>query len=136
MSGGYNPLRWDCDTRGCFNQFCRPKIERFATCFPGNIAMSDIDATVEVNGRFLFLEMKSHQGRIPVGQRIYLERLTRLSSQIVAMIVCGDAQTMQCQAICWVYGGQVFDWQPATLDDVTQLLEDFTQWATGREIAA
>lgn len=48
MSDGTNPLRWDCVSRGCFNRLCRPKIELFAACFPGRIAMSDIDATVEV----------------------------------------------------------------------------------------
>ena len=136
MSDGYNPIRWNCDARGCFNRMMRPKIEEFAACFPGRISMSDIDATVEINGRFLFLEMKSHQGDIPVGQRIYFERLTRLSSQIVAMIIYGDAQSMQCQAICWVYGGRVSDWQPATLDDVKHLLQDFSLWASGRALAA
>ena len=129
MNGGYNPLRWDCDTRGCFNQFCRPKIERFAACFPGRIAMSDIDATVEVNGHFVFLEMKSHQGDIPLGQRLYFQRLTRLSPRISVMILHGDAESMQCEAIRWIYNGQVSDWQPTTLDEVIRLLNKFATWA-------
>jgi hypothetical protein len=29
--------------------------------------MSDVDATVEVNGHFIFLEMKSHRGELPLG---------------------------------------------------------------------
>lgn len=132
MSGGHNPLRWDCGTRGCFNQFCRPKIEAFATCFPGKIAMSDIDATVEVNGHFVFLEMKSHQGIIPLGQRLYFERLTRLSPRIAVMILCGDAETMHCEAICWIYEGRLTDWQPASVADVDALLRAFSTWATGQ----
>jgi hypothetical protein len=129
MSDGTNPLRWDCASRGCFNRLCRPKIERFAACFPGRIAMSDIDATVEVNGHFVFLEMKSHQGDIPLGQRLYFQRLTRLSPRISVMILHGDAESMQCEAIRWIYNGQVSDWQPTTLDEVIRLLNKFTTWA-------
>ena len=44
MSNGYNPMKWDCGTRGCFNAIRRPKIEVFAEVLPGRIAMSDIDA--------------------------------------------------------------------------------------------
>lgn len=136
MSGGHNPLRWDCGTRGCFNQFCRPKIEAFATCFPGKIAMSDIDATVEVNGHFVFLEMKSHQGEIPIGQRLYFQRLTRLSPRISVMILCGDAETMQCEAVRWIYNGQVSAWQPTSLDEVIAMLHAFSAFASGSEAAA
>jgi hypothetical protein len=136
MDDGTNPLRWDCASRGCFNQFCRPKIERFAACFPGRIAMSDIDATVEVNGHFVFLEMKSHQGDIPLGQRLYFQRLTRLSPRISVMILHGDAETMQCEAICWIYNGQVSGWQPTTLDEVIRLLNKFATWAQVQGAAA
>jgi hypothetical protein len=136
MSNGSNPMRWDCASRGCFNQLCRPKIEHFAACFPGRIAMSDIDATVEVNGHFVFLEMKSFRGDIPRGQRIYFERLTRLSTRISVMILCGDAETMQCEAIRWIYNGQLTDWQPATLDDVIRLLNKFASWAQVQGAAA
>lgn len=136
MSDGTNPLRWNCGISGCFNQLRRPKIERFAACFPGRIAMSDIDATVEVNGHFVFLEMKSHQGEIPIGQRLYFERLTRLSPRISVMIVCGDAETMRCEAIRWIYDGRLSDWQPATLDDVVRLLNTFASWAQSQGAAA
>ena len=136
MSDGTNPLRWDCASRGCFTQFCRPKIERFAACFPGRIAMSDIDATVEVNGHFVFLEMKSHQGDIPLGQRLYFQRLTRLSPRISVMILHGDAETMQCEAIRWIYNGQVSGWQPTTLDEVLRLLNKFATWAQVQGAAA
>lgn len=136
MSDGTNPLRWDCTSRGCFNLLRRPKIERFAACFPGRIAMSDIDATVEVNGHFVFLEMKSHQGEIPRGQRLYFERLTRLSPRISVMILCGDAETMQFEAMCWVYNGQLTPWQPTSFEEVVALLRAFSAHAIGGEAAA
>ena len=62
---GYNPLRWNCDDRGCYNVKHRPKIEFFAGALPGKIAMTDVDATTEVNGHFLFLEWKSGDPRDP-----------------------------------------------------------------------
>lgn len=136
MSDGFNPMRWDCSSRGCFNLLCRPKIERFAACFPGRIAMSDIDATVEVNGHFVFLEMKSHRGDIPRGQRLYFERLTRLSDRITVLVLCGDAETMQCEALRLIHNGYLSDWQPATLDDVIQLLNKFANWAQVQGAAA
>lgn len=136
MSDGYNPIRWNCDARGCFNRLMRPKIEAFAACFPGRIAMSDIDATVEINGHFVFLEMKSHQGELPIGQRLYFQRLTRLSPRISVMILHGDAETMQCEAVRWVYNGRVSEWQPTSLDEVTALLRAFSAYATSGEAAA
>lgn len=132
MNNGYNPMRYNCEASGCFNLLRRPKIEQFASVLPGRIAMSDIDATVEVNGRFFFLEMKSFEGPIPMGQRIYFERLTRLSPYIVVAVICGDAATMSVSSMLYIYGGQVSGWQPATLDDVKAALADFTDWARGR----
>lgn len=132
----FQPMRYNCDTSGCFNLLRRLNFGHFYDCFPGRISMSDIDATVEVNGRFLFLEMKSHQGVLPTGQRIYFERLTALSPNIVAMIVCGDTQAMDCRALCWVYAGRTSDWQPTSLADVKALLCDFTEWASGPRLAA
>jgi hypothetical protein len=79
---------------------------------------------------------RSHQGEIPLGQRIYFERLTRLSPRISVMILCGNAETMQCDAVRWIYGGQLTDWQPATLDDVIRLLNSFASWAQVQRAAA
>jgi hypothetical protein len=129
MSNGYNPMKWNCGTRGCFNAIRRPKIEVFAEVLPGRIAMSDIDATVEVNGNFLFMEFKSHLGDIPTGQKIYFQRLTRLSSKITVLVICADAETMMCHALRLIYGGEVFDWEAASLEDVMEELRQWTIWA-------
>ena len=104
---GYNPMRWKCEDAGCFNLKKRPKIEVFADCFPGRIAFSDVDATVEVNGRFLFLEFKEGEPRdIPTGQRIYLQRLTLLHRYIQAIIVSANSETMDVSHVRLVRGGQ------------------------------
>jgi hypothetical protein len=120
---GYNPLRWRCEDRGCYNVVHRPKIEVFAENFPGRIAMTDIDATVEVNGFFLFLEFKGGQLRaVPTGQRIYFERLTCLSTRIHAAVVHADAQTMECNAIATFHNGVMSDFQPINLEGLKSRL--------------
>lgn len=124
---GYNPLRWRCEDRGCFNVKHRPKIELFAESFPGRIAMTDIDATVEVNGFFLFLEFKGGNVReVPIGQRIYFERLTRLSTRIHAAVVHADAETMDCSAIATFHRGVMSGFHPINLEGLKSRM---TTWA-------
>jgi len=111
-AAGWNPMRWDCAARGCYNVFARPKIERFAEYLPGNRGMMDIDATVDVKGNFLFIEWK-HPNAPPMkdGQRIYYENLTGLSERIVAIEVIGDARTMEVKKLRVVHNGVFGAWE-------------------------
>jgi hypothetical protein len=129
---GYNPLNWKCEERGCFNVLRRPKIEEYAGCFPGRIAMTDIDATVEVNGHFLFLEFKGGRtGDLPTGQRLYFERLTRLHRHITAVIISGDSQTMAINAIRIISKGVVSpSWEECDSDGLKTRL---SKWATAAQ---
>jgi len=70
-ANGYNPLRWDCQKRGCFNLKRRPKIEIFAECFPGRINFGDVDGIVEINGNALLLT-RNKNGRL--GERLDVDR--------------------------------------------------------------
>lgn len=125
---GYNPMRWQCPERGCYNEKHRPKIEVFAGDLPGKIAMTDVDATTEVNGHFLFLEWKSGEPRdLPTGQRIYAQRLTSLSEKITYVVVCGDAETMEVKAVLPIAKGQMHPWQACNLDG---LHEKIRRWST------
>ena len=126
-ASGYNPLRWKCGERGCFNEKHRAKIEIFAEDLPGRIAMTDVDATVEVNGRFLFLEFKSGDPRqLPIGQKIYFQRLTELSSRITVCVVCADAETMAVRAVCVINKGEVGGWE---ICSTARLKERIRAWA-------
>jgi hypothetical protein len=114
---GFNPMRWCCEERGCYNVKQRPKIEIFAQDLPGRIACTDIDMTVEVNGHFLFVEFKGGGPRpLPVGQRIYFERLTALHPRIVAVAACADAETMAISHIALIANGRVREWERANID--------------------
>jgi hypothetical protein len=129
-ANGRNPMRWKCSERGCFNEKRRPKIEEFADCLPGRIAFTDVDATVEVNGRFLFIEFKGGEPRdIPVGQRIYLERLTRLSPRIWAIIACADAETMVTTHVRVVHNGIFSPWEETNLYDLKRRISSWARRA-------
>lgn len=123
---GYNPLRWDCDDKGCFNVKKRPKIEAFADCFPGRISFGDVDARVEINGQFLELEWKGQRGPIPAGQKIAFDRLTSRGDYTV-FVVAGDAETMRVDAIQILMPKVDPRWRDC---DFTQLHTYVARWAS------
>lgn len=130
MSGnGFNPMRHDCQKSGCYNKKHRPKIELFADCFGGKIAMSDVDAAVEVEGNFLFLEWKSHDGDIPTGQKIFFERMTQESMRFQALVVHGDAETMDVSNVAFVSMGNVAPFEPCDMDGLHSIIRDWNDWA-------
>ena len=95
MDNGYNPIRWRCQSNGCYLTECHPKIEVFADCFPNRIAMSDIDGVVEINGHFIFMEWKGHGGKLTDGQKTLINRMTALSEKVIFFVVYGDSKTME-----------------------------------------
>lgn len=115
MNNGFNPLRWDCKKSGCYNAKLRPRIEHLADSLPGRIAFSDVDATVEVGGRFLFLEWKAPGGKLSIGQEIYHKKLTALSRRITSVVIEGDPAAMRCDRLRVIRGGKVGPWESTSL---------------------
>lgn len=131
-TGGYNPMRWNCKARGkCWNLEHRFNIEYFAHALPRNISMMDVDATVEVNGHFLFLEFKSPGAPLPTGQRIYFERITSISNRITVCVVDGVCRTSEVNRVKVFYGGKSGDWQACDLQGLT---ERVANWAANVDI--
>jgi hypothetical protein len=126
---GYNPMGWNCAKKGCFNIFSRAKIEMFAEDLPRNIAMGDIDATVEVNGHFLFLEFKTTPRYIKTGQRIYFQKLTRLSDKITVIVIYADPETMECYEFCSIEEGRISCWQQCTLKEIKACIKEWGERA-------
>jgi hypothetical protein len=127
-ANGYNPLRWDCAKRGCFNLKRRPKIELFADCFPGRMSFGDVDGIVEVNGNALLLEWKSEERDLPAGQRILYERLTR-NSPISVLIVVGDAETMAVEASAIFFEGTRYPPEGFAPADLAIIRHHMTTWS-------
>jgi hypothetical protein len=125
---GFNPMRWDCDTQGCFNEKCRPKIEVFAECFPRNINFGDVDGSVELEGYELKLEWKNAGHlNIPGGQRIAFTKLSQDKTQTI-ICVSGDPKTMVVEKMSVFFGGKQEPWHDATLDDVKQRIKGWCKW--------
>lgn len=123
-NNGYNPMRWSCEKQGCFNKKKRPRIEMFAECLPGRIAVGDVDGLVEIEGNFLFLEFKEHSS-IPRGQQILFERLTRLAPSVV-LVIEADIESMDIFGINYVSNGVI---EPQTLMDRNGLKDVIRSWA-------
>lgn len=130
MSGnGFNPMRYDCEKSGCYNTIHRLNFEVFYDCFDGKISMSDVDAAVEVSGNFLFLEWKSHDGDIPTGQRIFFERMTRDDMRFQALIVHGDAETMDVSNVAFVSMGEISSFYPCDMEKLHSIIRGWNNWA-------
>jgi hypothetical protein len=129
---GWNPMRWDCEKRGCFNVYMRPKIEVFADCFPGKISGGDVDMLTEINGFFVLLERKSPSAPddLPTGQRISFQRFTRLPGNVV-FVVWGDAKTMEVDAFQTVWKGRLGECREGTLNDVKASVKRWAEYAQG-----
>lgn len=125
---GHNPMRWNCDKRGCFNVKRRPKIEIFHDCFPGKISFGDVDAIVEINGKGLMLEWKSDTTDLPMGQQIMYKRLTK-TEQLTVIILCGNAETMEINYMGWVFAGKYVEPVRETVEGAKQSIDEWVQWA-------
>lgn len=130
---GYNPMRWNCSTDGCYNVKRRPKIQEFAACFPGRIGMGDVDGFVEFKRHFLFLEWKTAANpfELDPGQRIAFEQLTLLSKRITVIVICGDAETMEVSWIHVLHDGHWRPWERCSLADLKSLLKDWSDLGRG-----
>ena len=134
VTDGYNPLRWDCNKRGCFNIKRRPKIEVFSGCFPGAISFGDVDGIVEINGRALMLEWKTDTKEPTTGQRIMYERITR-TKIVTVLLVVGNAETMVVSHMGNFFKGKQSKLKEANLEDVKHSIKRWVTWAQKTPIA-
>lgn len=122
---GFNPLRWDCSKRGCFNTLKRPKIEFLAEALPRRMAFSDVDAITEYRGHILMIEWKSFVGPIPTGQNIMFMRITAPGRMTRVVVVVGNAETMEVTN-CLVYAdGRASPWEECTLDGLKDRIREW-----------
>lgn len=122
---GYNPLHWNCLTQGCFNYYCRPRLEMFAHCFPGKICMSDIDGICEINKHFLLLEWKTQFKPLPQGQKILFERISK-AGKFTVLVLVGNVQDMKPHHLQWFHNGH----SSKMFSTDAEYVENFiTRWA-------
>lgn len=136
---------WDLYRRGRWNW----QALGYENAFPRGIGFSDIDAVVEINGRFLFIEAKHYDGsgflpNIPRGQELLLRRLSKLPG-VAVFVVYGDAAENLVHAVRrfrhtpeGMFAVDFFDWRAdpcAGRSDLFRLLSQFVDWS-GDEAAS
>lgn len=136
IPGKPNPMRWQCETQGCFNKLKRFKIEVFAECFDNGVGMSDVDAIVEINGNFLMMEFKGGPGDVPVGQHRMFRELTRDNSKWTVLVLAADAeQTTVAAYKRYHHGAFSKTWQATTLAHVQRWLRRWHRSARAERAA-
>lgn len=124
---GFKRMMYDCDEKGCFNDKHRLDFGVFYPYIPERYSFSDIDAVLEIGGRFFFIEAKDGEPReLKYGQRKMLEMLTALSPNVHAVVVCGDISTMQFTHAATVSNGKMGRWEPC---DTLTLCERLAVWS-------
>lgn len=132
---GFNPMRWNCQSDGCFNIKRRPKIEVFADCFPRKINFGDVDGLVELNGRFLLLEWKGDGGSLKRGQQLTYVEFTNTLGNLV-LVVRGDAESMKVESYSSFWGGSFYPAISADLNAVKSRISHWVQWTEDARSAA
>lgn len=122
-------MRYSCKDKGCYNLNLRPKIETFSECFPRNIGMTDIDAIVEIGGKFCIIEWKAKGGSLGRGQEIMFERLTKDNQQFVVYVVEGCPQTMEVTQYSRYHNNMVQRFPCTNGNALAQLKVNIRRWA-------
>ena len=123
-------MRWDCspDKDGCYRRLGQPDLTVLDECFPGRIAMTDVDGLVEINGRFLFIEWK-RGGDVPAGQRIMFERLTR-HPEFTILVILGDPRTMEVERYDVFRDGRRKGWRECGLSELKRHVRTWAERAS------
>jgi len=124
-------MRWDCspDKDGCYRDLGQPDLTVLDECFPGRIAMTDVNGLVEINGRFLLIEWK-RRGDVPIGQRIMFERLTR-HPEFTILVILGDPRTMVVERYDVFRGGRRRGWRDCDLSEIKRHVRTWAERPSG-----
>jgi hypothetical protein len=129
-------MRWDCEKQGCFNTKCRPKIEIFNDCFPGNIGFGDVDAWSDNRGSFCMLEWKGDGGRLELAQEIAFTNFTKIMPRSIVFVVHGDAETMEVYGYSFFWKGLNTPHIKSNLDALKVHIKKWADWCLKDKLAA
>ena len=117
-------LNYDCKASGCFNLKKRPKWEVFKDCLSRDASISDIDGIVDANGKaFLIFEWKdSDSENLSEGQYRLYTNITKASPIFTAVIIYGNAETMEVRAIYRIRDGGIGEREPMDIKEVRRRL--------------
>ena len=148
------PLRHDCENgENCFNKRYRLKFNTLNDAFNGNIALTDIEGAVEINGCTLFIEWKSYRPNYTTGQdRMFLSlyNAAKVEGNIDTILVVGNAEHMTVEEYAMIEpitysdgeprykedGNKIyrFKWQKADFDGLREEIKNWGKWAESHKL--
>jgi len=126
-----------CHKHGCANLALNPKLHRYDDCFPGKIALGDIDGSVELNGHILWVEWK-HKAilegeefeNVHKAQWIQAKAFTRNSGKQTFVFVVGPLALPDTWAWRRVSrGGWAHDWNRTGEAGLMDMFRRWSAWA-------
>lgn len=106
-----------------------PDLSWLKGCLPRGIMPSDIDAMVEVNGHFLFIEYKGPGGTLRDGQRLALKRLSG-QKNVTVMVIRERSHGDLFDHMIWHVDENDRKWREHTRN---QVAESIREWARKAE---
>lgn len=120
-------FRYRCDDRGlCFLKTLVDASD-LTIAFPRKIHPTDVDAMVEINDRFLFMEFKAAGKRLDEGQRLALVRLHNLIPDRITLMFIREGGPLGWQKLQFPNPDKFKD---QTREDI---ILDVVKWATDAE---
>ena len=133
MTSEAHLMRWKCEHDGCWKEKNLLDFSVFTGLFPRNINFTDVDGLVELNGKFLLQEWKHQQG-LPTGQKLMIERLTRID-EFTVFVVIGSSETMSPTLIQEWHNGTPTKWNSCDQKQLLDRISAWVTWAEGRRAA-
>lgn len=123
-------FRYNCADRGvCYNATLPDLSDLFDRAFPRGISPTDVDAMVEVNDHFLFLEFKKQGVDVPNGQRYALRLLS--TRERVTVVIAENAEDDGFRVRSAVAG----DWSTWSECTRAELHDRLVAWAARADAA-
>lgn len=123
-----------CSEKGCYIERL-PWWDDLIDCFPGKVMPTDIDAVVEMNGHFLFLEEKRAGNTMPEGQARLFRELSKLAPVAVICFrpVAGESGDME---VLHLDGGRRNGWERCSRDELRRRLREWSREVAPEKVAA
>lgn len=128
-NAGFKPLKWNCETDGCFNAANRLDFSAFYSSLPGKMSFTDADGLAEYCGNGLLMEWKSTSSPLPTGQAIAYERLTRGKILTVLWIV-GESKTMRADKVTVIFDGKYYNTPAKSTEDLNNIIKRWVSWSS------
>jgi len=126
-------IRWDCEKDGCYKDKCVPDWGWLNGLLPRGCRPTDIDGIVELDGRFLLLELKAFTGTLQNAQKWVFERLTALTPDIIVVVLYAETMVPESlREMQLIYNGKS---HPKIACTHTEFASRYARWGKDERVA-